>query len=503
MELEKLVRVNLDEEPIDTAISNKNIAFYDLDKNTAKFEFLITNKKRPLLVSNKNVKGYAYFKSQNKQSSGVIDLEFIEPLKGIVGITLPADFLKRASNTLVYGELYLSLNDANNIGKDDTVVLGRFTFKVKESLINEIDSDIKVENIKMFDDLRDEVREKINDLVIDVDEINEVVGAVQQAGDLANTTIEQTKNSSVIEVNKVKTTALTDVENQKESALSELATQKGDVNTAYELALNDYNANAETATNKFNENATIATQTVEQKIAEYQTNLENDDFVTKEGLGNAFDSAAWQKYALTDASGSAKRLTSEDIPNEQSLLDIPVGLYYASNTPITASASSKHGFVYKYESAGGSVKIVEFRPYNSNQVWRNHYYTSWSGWSLIVGDNSDTDWITLDYINGAIVNNAKVEYDDKPFWSTYRITSQNGVKRLLLRFNGSNVESNQVIAQLPSDTLTSQQVGLVNATNGYAKVIVRSNGMVNIKPSDSNWKKSNDFSFYGQVEFTL
>ena len=63
---------------------------------------------------------------------------------------------------MVYGELYLSLNDASGSGQDDTVVLGRFSFSVKDALVNKIESDIKVRYIRMFDDLNDEIKEKSN-----------------------------------------------------------------------------------------------------------------------------------------------------------------------------------------------------------------------------------------------------------------------------------------------------------------------------------------------------
>ena len=62
------------------------------------------------------------------------------------------------------GEIYLSLNDYKNEDKDDTVVLGTFQFEVKDSLVNQISSDIKVSYIRMFDDLRDELEKKVEQL---------------------------------------------------------------------------------------------------------------------------------------------------------------------------------------------------------------------------------------------------------------------------------------------------------------------------------------------------
>ena len=52
------------------------------------------------MISNKNVKGYAFFKAQNgseterASASGVLELEFIDPMRGLVGVTVPPWFLK-------------------------------------------------------------------------------------------------------------------------------------------------------------------------------------------------------------------------------------------------------------------------------------------------------------------------------------------------------------------------------------------------------------------------
>ncbi|MFX9250623.1 hypothetical protein ABTN82_19630, partial [Acinetobacter baumannii] len=79
--------------------------FYNLDKNTAQFQFRVTKDDFPLQISDKNIKGYAFFEENVKVKdvkpsiSGVIDLDFIDPLKGLVGVTVPPWFLKSVSNS--------------------------------------------------------------------------------------------------------------------------------------------------------------------------------------------------------------------------------------------------------------------------------------------------------------------------------------------------------------------------------------------------------------------
>lgn len=507
MELEKLVKINLDEEPIDTAVQHKNIAFYNLDKNTAKFQFLVTNKKRPLLVSSKNVKGYAFFKSENGSTSGAINLDFIDPMKGLLGLTLPTHFLNAATNTLVYGELYLSLNDADGKGKDDTVVLGRFSFKVKESLINEIESDIKVRYIQKFDDLNDEIREKVDMLTIDIENINNVVNDVKAIGETAKADITLTKDASIEEITVARVSAITEIVFEKTNALTAIDEKEGHVLTSYELALTDFNTNVEAVTAEFNENTANANNVIDAKMTEFNANLANNNFVTNEGLSNTMNESNWQKFRLTLEDGGAIYINFSD-KTEEDILALETGIYYLSNATISATPSSKNAFVTVKQRSGGVIKHVEFRPYNSSQVWLNRYYTEWSGWELISHEVSDTDWILLDFINGAVVNNAALADKDKGFVSAYRIVEDKGTKRLLLRLNGSNIDSGQIIAQLPNDIVTGQQRGFVSTAdaNGFAVATVRTGGQININipaPHTSTWKKATTNWFYGQLEFTI
>ena len=62
MELEKVAKIDLEEEAYLKPISDRGIGFYNLDKNTAQFQFRVTKDNLPLLISANNVKGYAFLK---------------------------------------------------------------------------------------------------------------------------------------------------------------------------------------------------------------------------------------------------------------------------------------------------------------------------------------------------------------------------------------------------------------------------------------------------------
>ena len=186
MELEKVAKIDLEEEAYLKPISDRGIGFYNLDKNTAQFQFRVTKDNLPLLISTNNVKGYAFFKQitvkngDRPSTSGVLDVEFIDPMTGLIGVTVPSWFLKSVTNSTVLGEIYLSLNDYKNEDKDDTVVLGTFRFEVKDSLVNQISSDIKVSYIRMFDDLRDELEKKVEQLKKDIGSTQSLIDTIKQ-----------------------------------------------------------------------------------------------------------------------------------------------------------------------------------------------------------------------------------------------------------------------------------------------------------------------------------
>ena len=109
----------------------------------------------PLEISDVNTGVYAYFVSDNGSSTGRVEVEYIDPMQGIIRLTLDNEFLKSATDTYVTGQIYIKA-----VGRKDTVVLNEFRFYVKDALINQIDADIKISYIREIDDLIDNFKEK-------------------------------------------------------------------------------------------------------------------------------------------------------------------------------------------------------------------------------------------------------------------------------------------------------------------------------------------------------
>ena len=144
------------DEPYLRPISDEGIGFYNMDINTAVLTFQVLKNDFPLEISSVNTVTYAYFISENGSSTGRVKVEYVKPMDGIIRLTLDNDFLKAATDTYVTGQIYISA-----VGRKDTVVLNEFRFRVKDALINQIDSDIKIRYIREIDDLVDDFKEKI------------------------------------------------------------------------------------------------------------------------------------------------------------------------------------------------------------------------------------------------------------------------------------------------------------------------------------------------------
>src|SRR5699024_602515 len=109
-EIKKEAILKLQDEPYLKPISDTGVGFYNLDINTAVLTFQVSKSGRPLLISEENAHTYAYFKSDNGSVSGVLNLEYKDPLNAIVTITLTTDFMQASSGTKETGQMYITVN---------------------------------------------------------------------------------------------------------------------------------------------------------------------------------------------------------------------------------------------------------------------------------------------------------------------------------------------------------------------------------------------------------
>ena len=103
-EIKKVGRLTLYDEPYEKTVSDSGIVFYNLDINTAVLEFTISKNNFPLQISDENVDTYVYLEGtdQNGNSYGrQLDVEYVDPFKGLVRLTVPDDYLKQSTTQLL------------------------------------------------------------------------------------------------------------------------------------------------------------------------------------------------------------------------------------------------------------------------------------------------------------------------------------------------------------------------------------------------------------------
>ena len=168
----KEARITTVDEPYLKPISDEGIGFYNMDINTAVLTFQvrreINGESYPLEISEANTEITAYFVSDNGSSTGRVEVEYVDPMQGIIRLTLDNDFLKASTDTSVTGQIYIKA-----VGRKDTVVLNEFRFHVADALINQIDADIKIRYIREIDDLVDLVKDRIETVSKELENVQE------------------------------------------------------------------------------------------------------------------------------------------------------------------------------------------------------------------------------------------------------------------------------------------------------------------------------------------
>lgn len=483
--IDKKALFKMKTEPYLKPISDLGVGFYNLDENTAILQFQLTNNSGPLMISDNNVKSYAYFESKNGSASDVIDLEIIDNYNGIVQITLPKDFLQASTDTKVTGQVYIGVNNVSGKPEyNEVAVFREFNFEVKDALINKISSFTKIEYIRMFDQLKARIEQQVKDIEEAIangaDYVAEMQSVLQRGIETLNTIVSDGKT----DIQSFITQAKSDLDSTKDDAISEITSVSNNAKTSV-------TETADGVIKNINNISNDATEHIDGKVDEFNGMLETDGFVTPEELGNELDELEWQKYKLTNDDGSVPLIR---LNNDLTLLhDMKAGFYYTTGTPING-VSSTAGFTEISTTESREVKHIIFRPYNSTTQYLKRFSASqWSEWERF-STVTDTGWVTFDLINGAKSNTAYKGETDNGFDCAYRTITNGSEVTKKIRINGTNLTPNQVIAQLPKNFAKNTQAFPVrvptSSAGGY--IVIRPSGTVNFYVSGdrSNWDET-------------
>ncbi|MBW0770515.1 phage baseplate upper protein [Mammaliicoccus lentus] len=425
-----------------------NIQFYNTDIGTADLVFNITRNGSPLLVSSENADVFIKLETTDKRKNYIVDTVLpVDPMNGKLKYTIPNDFLGLANKdnktVKVVGQTWIAVR-----GKEDIVTHVEFSFSIKDSIINTIPAVDKLNEIRTFQEFRENIMTTIN-------EINEALAN----GEDYVSQMEGTKASGMKALNDRTTQAVNELNTISESSVSSLndlfTTISNDLTTKSEGALSDIDN---------------AKQEVLSVI---------DSLVTQEELENKIQSALsdknYQEYKLTDSQGRRTPLGTlgEEDNKYTSVLEIPPGFYecvipsdaFDVNAPQEPNGKSYYAEIDVYEGSSGRKQFRLIMSHLNNE-YRATVHTdgiesnAFKGWKKVQNEEeynalfSDTGWIDWNTMNGA----TKRETDNpNAIQCQRRIRTVNGVKIAHLRVNVNNVVTQTVFGSIPADMVPKAQ----------------------------------------------
>ncbi|WP_191835939.1 BppU family phage baseplate upper protein [Mammaliicoccus sciuri] len=490
--IDKKALFRLVAEPYLKPISDLGVGFYNLDENTAKIEFQLYNSKGTLQISEINIDAYAYFESANGSVSDVIDLEVLDGLNGIVGITLDKEFLQASTSTKVTGQVYIGVNNVDNNPKNNEVAVFReFTFEVADALINKISSFTKIEYIRMFDQLKARILQRVEDIEQAIANGADYVAEMKTVKEQGIAQINQSVTEGKDYINNIVMQYNQDVYTIKSAAINEMNTSKNDAISTMNNKVDESVSNVENVSND-------AVVHVDGKLNEFNQAITDNEFVKPEGLNDKLNSLTWQKYRLTQDDGKPTFYTAVDP------VTLPPGQYqisYMKNNPFNNSGSAMYNLDIM-KGTDNTTQIFAVLSYTGQVFIKNVHKGTDLGWKELTKTQTDTGWITYQLINGALSNTAYKNNDENGFDCAYRTITNGSIITKKLRINGSNLTPGQVIAQLPTNFAKNTQsfsVKTPDVTNN-ACVVIKPNGEVifYVSNNDNTWNETG----YAYAELT-
>ncbi|MFM0831972.1 hypothetical protein Q1J33_11800 [Staphylococcus epidermidis] len=374
----KEARITTVDEPYLKPICDEGIGFYNMDINTAVLTFQvrreINGENYPLEISEANTEITAYFVSDNGSSTGRVEVEYVDPMQGIIRLTLDNDFLKASTDTSVTGQIYIKA-----VGRKDTVVLNEFRFHVADALINQIDADIKIRYIREIDDLVDLVKDRIETVSKELENVQE---AENEFLNFVNTQ----KSEFVKQV--------TDLRGQ----IQDFATQTETELTDYLNTINDKVLEVNERLNAATEGV-ITEQNLDEHLIGYAKKEEvgtelskkanEDEFkalsdsldeMIQNKVNEAMKKVTGQQTALTEQDGSAIRLDNVDLSTMDKI--DKTGFYYLYNPTNSPGPDNQSGYAIVI-SRSETYKKVLFMPYNRHRIYSRNMMgetTRWGSW---------------------------------------------------------------------------------------------------------------------------
>src|SRR5699024_2349252 len=313
-----------------------NIQFYNTDIGTADLVFNITRNGSPLLVSSENADVFLILK--NGKNYIVDNVEPTDPMNGRLKYTIPNEFLGLTGK--VNGQLYIAVH-----GKEDIVTEVDFSFNIADSLINTIPAVDKINEIRTFQEFRENIMTTIN-------EINEALAN----GEDYVSKMEATKASGMKALNDRTT-----------QVIEEITTLVG------------------TSTQEITDLKESTISELDDKGNQIKADIEEL---------NQYDTSNWQKYKLTNEDGSRFYTKKDDFKH---INNFPIGFHetVSGGDPVSQGLPSqiKNAYVEIDVMAGTlNTKRKQYKVTKSydNRTWVKTIHTDGveNEWKEITKDNT-------------------------------------------------------------------------------------------------------------------
>ncbi len=232
----KKANITLDTNAFLQSRSNLNVTFSSADRDTAIFEFTVTQDKKPLLLGEANIKSTIVF-IHSKGLKVRVPLEITDGMNAKISVKVPDDVLKLPGK--VTSQVYVTRKTPD---ETHAIVAERiFSFTIQESLAWEFDGETKLNYIIEFDELEEQLTQRVVAIEQAMENLEDYVQLVKDASDKGVSDINITKTNSLQELNDLATAKLSEITDKGEEYENIFNAIKSDVESDKQEVVETYN----------------------------------------------------------------------------------------------------------------------------------------------------------------------------------------------------------------------------------------------------------------------
>lgn len=233
----KKANITLDTNAFLQSRSDLNVTFSSADRDTAIFEFTVTQDKKVLLLGEANIKSSIVF-IHSKGLKVRVPLEITDGLNGKISVKVPDDVLKLPGK--VTSQVYVTRKTPD---ETHAIVAERiFSFTIQESLAWEFDGETKLNYIIEFDELEEQLTQRVVAIEQAMENLEDYVQLVKDASDKGISDINIAKTNSLQELNDLSTAKLSEITTKGDAYQNIFDTIKSDVESNKQEVVETYDA---------------------------------------------------------------------------------------------------------------------------------------------------------------------------------------------------------------------------------------------------------------------